>query len=274
MATERLQKILSHAGVASRRRAEELIVQGRVAVNGVVQTQLGSRADPERDEITVDGIPIDRRRYRYVMFHKPAGVVCTAEDEMGRETIYDLLPEELRSLHYVGRLDKESEGLLLLTNDGHLTNLLTHPSHEVEKEYLVAIDRPLPAEALQRLVRGIRDEGELLRAHSVRVALPDEPGWPGRAWLLVTLREGKKREIRRMLAAVGRDVLRLRRIRIGSLRLGELPPGAWRDLDASEVTRLYELAAYRSPFGARLSGKRDRLPSRRDGQVRPEGHRH
>lgn len=263
MAVERLQKILSHAGVASRRLAEQLILEGRVAVNGVVQTKLGARADPEKDEITVDGVPVDRRRYRYVMLNKPAGVVTTAADEHGRPTVLDLLPKEFGRLHPVGRLDLESEGLLILTNDGHLTNLLTHPRHAVEKEYLVAIDAPLSKAAMQRMVRGIEDEGELLRAASVvAVHPPDRANWPGDAWLLVTLREGKKREIRRMLRLLGRNVLRLQRVRIGPLRLGDLPTGAWRELTDVEVARLYASAAYHSPLGGPLPGKSDALPSR------------
>ncbi len=263
MPVERLQKILSHAGVASRRVAEQLILEGRVAVNGVVQTKLGSRADPERDEITVDGVPIDRRRYRYIILNKPAGVVTTAADDRGRTTVLDLLPAELRGLHPVGRLDMESEGLLILTNDGHLTNLLTHPRHAVEKEYLVAVDAPLSKAAMQRMVRGIEDGGELLSAAAVApVRPPDRQNWPGQAWLVVTLREGKKREIRRMLRALGRDVLRLQRIRIGPVHLGSLPPGAWRELTDVEVAKLYASAVYPSPLGGPLPAGPQPLPSR------------
>lgn len=263
MPAERLQKILSHAGVASRRVAEELILQGRVAVNGVVQTRLGSRADPEKDEITVDGVPIDRRRSRYIMLNKPPGVVTTAADEHGRRTVLDLLPAELQGLHPVGRLDKESEGLLILTNDGHLTNLVLHPRHTVEKEYLVAIDAPLSNAAMHRMVRGIEIDGEVLRAASVApVRPPDRTEWPGAAWLLVTLREGKKRQIRRMLRVLGRTVLRLQRVRIGPLRLGDLPPGKWRELSDVEVAKLYASASYPGPLGKPLPDAPQPLPSR------------
>lgn len=244
MAVERLQKILSNAGVASRRVAEELILAGRVAVNGTVQATLGARADPETDEVTVDGVPVRRERYRYFALNKPPGFVTTTSDEHGRETVVDLVPIGDIQLHPVGRLDMESEGLLLLTNDGHLTGLLTHPRYEVEKEYLVGVDAPLAKAALQRLVRGVQSDGERLRAVSaasasapVRGAGEEPP--PAPAWVLMVLRQGRNREIRRMMEAVGRRVLVLRRIRIGPLHLGRLGPGAFRELTDAEVEALY-----------------------------------
>ncbi len=247
MAVERLQKILSNAGVASRRVAEGMILAGRVAVNGAPATTLGARADPDIDEVTLDGVPVLRGRYRYFMLNKPAGFVTTARDDRGRETVLDLVPIGDVQLHPVGRLDRDSEGLLLITNDGHLTDMLTHPRYEVEKEYLVGIDAPLPDRDLQRMVRGIDVEGERLRAASARVATPPSAA-PGEepaatpAWLLVILRQGRKREIRRMLAALGRDVVSLRRIRLGPLRLGELGSGAFRELTDAEVETLYAAA--------------------------------
>jgi len=244
LAVERLQKILSNAGVASRRVAEELILAGRVAVDGEVLKTLGARADPDVNEITVDGVPVIRERYRYFALNKPTGFITTARDELDRETVLDLIPIGDVQLHPVGRLDRESEGLVLITNDGHLTDLLTHPRYEIDKEYLVALDA-MPAERdLQRLVRGIESNGERLRASSVRAAAAPEPG-PGEelpkanAWLLVVLREGKNREIRRMMETLGRQVLALRRVRIGSLRLGTLGSGAFRELTEEEVTALY-----------------------------------
>ena len=247
MAVERLQKILSNAGVASRRVAEELILGGKVAVNGAVKSELGARADPDVDEITVDGVPVLRGRYRYFMLNKPAGFLTTARDEQGRETVLELVPIGDIQLHPVGRLDRESEGLLIITNDGHLTDFLTHPRNEVEKEYLVGIDTALGERDLQRLVRGVESEGERLRAASVRAAAPPagefgDEGPKAGAWLLLTLREGKNREIRRMLTAVGRRVLHLRRLRIGPLWLGDLGLGAFREITDEEVQRLYELA--------------------------------
>lgn len=240
MGAERLQKILSHAGVSSRRAAEGLILEGRVAVNGKVVRELGSRADPETDEVMVDGVPVIRSRYRYVVLHKPRGVVSTARDTHGRTTVVDLVRDASDlQLHPVGRLDIESDGLLLLTNDGHLTELLTHPRHEVEKEYLVRLDRPLAKQDVERIVRGLDVDGERMRAHSATAVRP--PGAAdGEAWIRLVLREGKKREIRLMMEALDRRVFSLTRIRMGPLHLGKLAPGAWRDLTDDEVARLYE----------------------------------
>jgi 23S rRNA pseudouridine2605 synthase len=244
MAAERLQKILSHAGVASRRVAEELIVARRVAVNGQIVSTLGGRADPDVDEVTLDGVPVLLGRYRYFALNKPAGVVTTARDDQGRDTVFDLVPIGDIQLHPVGRLDLDSEGLLILTNDGHLTDLLTHPRNEVEKEYLVGITARLAKKDIERLVRGVDCDGERLRAASARPAAPPAPslGDPpssAPAWLLVVLKQGRNRELRRMLQALDRDVLLLRRIRIGPLHLGTLGPGAFREITEEEVTRLY-----------------------------------
>lgn len=278
MAVERLQKILSNAGAASRRQAEELILAGRVAVNGVAQTTLGGRADPEVDEVTVDGVPVLRGRYRYFALNKPAGVVTTASDEQGRATVLDLVPIGDIQLHPVGRLDLDSEGLLLLTNDGHLTNLLTHPRYEVEKEYLVALDAPVARAGLQRLVRGVESEGERLRALSAAPAMPP-PAAPGEelpaagAWLVLTLGEGKNREVRRMMASLGREVRLLRRIGIGPLRLGGLGPGAFRELLPGEVEQLYGSATTARARGDSAPRGRER-PARdaqRQGGAAPGG---
>lgn len=237
MAAERLQKILSHAGVSSRRVAEELILAGRVAVNGVAVTELGSRADPEHDDVLVDGVPVVRDRYHYIAVHKPWGLVTTRSDEFGRETVMDLVPPELASIvHPVGRLDRDSEGLILLTNDGHMTERLTHPRNQVEKEYLVKISRPLSDRELQRMVRGLEHDGERMRAYSASTLAA--PG-SDEAWVRVVLREGKKREVRRMLEVLGREVRILRRVRIGPVVLGTLPVGQWRELNEGEVESLY-----------------------------------
>ena len=243
MGVERLQKILSNAGVASRRSAEAMIVEGRVAVNGKTLDTLGARADPENDEITLDGTPVFRERYRYVALHKPPGVLSTTRDERGRPTVTSLVDSPEATLHPVGRLDQASEGLILLTNDGTLTELLAHPRHEVRKEYLVAIDQPLGRKGRQQLVRGVWHEGERLKADSVQVVSPSGSGErPDARWLLVALHGGRKREIRRMLSTVGRRVVTLRRIRIGPLGLGTLPPGESRDLTPEEVQSLYDAA--------------------------------
>jgi 23S rRNA pseudouridine2605 synthase len=247
MAEERLQKILSNFGYASRREAEEMILDGRVAVNGEVRHQLGGRADPEQDEITVEGVLVNRGATRYFMLNKPEGVYSTASDELGRETVLDMVPIGDVVLHPVGRLDADSQGLILLTNDGHLTQLLTHPSHEVEKEYLVGIDGVASKQDLQRLVRGITERGERLRASAVTRALPPpaafgEDSPEAAMWLLVTLRQGKNREIRRLFTAIGRKVILLRRIRVGPLALGNLGLGSFRELTPEEVAALYETA--------------------------------
>lgn len=257
VAVERLQKILSNAGVASRRVAEELILGGHVAVNGEVRKTLGARADPEIDEITVDRVPVLRGRYRYFMLNKPAGFVTTVHDEQGRDTVIDLLPIGDIQLHPVGRLDRDSEGLLIVTNDGHLTDLLTHPRNEVEKEYLVGIDGMLSERDLQRLVRGVESDGERLRATAVKPAAPPrgehgDDGPRAAAWLLLTLREGRNREIRRMMQALGRKTLLLRRIRVGPLHLGRLGSGAFRELTDEEVQALYDAAG--DPRGGRSGG--------------------
>ncbi len=241
MAEERLQKIISNAGVASRRVAEEMILARRVAVNGVIQETLGARADPDIDEITVDGVPVVKGRYRYFALHKPPGFVTTARDEEGRDTVVDLVPIAGLALHPVGRLDMDSEGLVILTNDGHLTDLLTHPRYQVEKEYLVGLDSMPAKRDMERLVRGIEDAGDRLRASSVSPAAPpaeaEETG--ANAWLAIGLREGKNREIRRMMAALGRKVVLLRRVRIGPLALGSLGSGAFREITEEEVDALY-----------------------------------
>ena len=243
MAVERLQKILSNAGVASRRSAEAMIVAGRVAVNGTTLDTLGARADPEKDEITVDGTPVIRDRYRYVALHKPAGVLSTTRDERGRPTVMSLIGNPGANVHPIGRLDQSSEGLILLTNDGALTDLLTHPRYEVRKEYLVAIDQALGRKGRQQLVRGVWHEGERLKADSVQMVSPSgSPDRPDARWLLIALHGGRKREIRRMLATVGRRVVTLRRIRIGPLALGALALGESRDLTPEEVDELYEVA--------------------------------
>jgi len=240
MSTERLQKILSNAGIASRRDAEKMIVNSRVTVNGKIENILGSRADPVLDLITVDNVPISFQKYQYIALNKPPGVLTSARDDRGRKTVLDLLGKTDIKMHPVGRLDLESEGLILITNDGQLTNLLTHPKNKVEKEYLIEIDRPLGKVHRLRLLRGIYEKGELLKASAVERAreLNASDSEEDR-WLLITLQEGKKREIRRMLGVMQRKILTLRRVRIGFLNLGTLRLGKFRDLSSDEITALY-----------------------------------
>jgi 23S rRNA pseudouridine2605 synthase len=237
---ERLQKVLAQAGVASRRASEELIRQGRVQVNGQVVTELGTKVDPNLDEISVDGTPIaDPAEKVYLILNKPPGYISTVHDPWGRPTVLDLIPYEER-LYPVGRLDAESEGLLLLTNDGRLTHRLTHPRYEHEKEYLTLV-RGHPKDAiLSRLRRGVDlEEGRTAPAEVNRVSRKEGLETPpDTTWLRIVVHEGRKRQIRRMCAAVGHPVQRLVRVRMGPIELGDLPVGECRPLSTKEVRRL------------------------------------
>jgi pseudouridine synthase len=232
----RLQKILASAGVASRRAAERLIEAGRVQVNGRPVRELGSQADPERDRIEVDGRPVHRpEAKRYLLLHKPPGYLTTRADPHGRPRVFDLLPDLGVRLHSVGRLDADAEGLLLLTNDGELTQRLTHPRHGVPRVYRVLVTGRPGLAVLAALERGVTLEDGLARAGRAR-RLPGGP--PGGAWLELTLTEGRYREVKRMCRAVGHPVRRLVRVRFGPLGLGRLAPGAWRDLVPAEILAL------------------------------------
>jgi len=241
---ERLQKVLAHAGVASRRAAEKYITDGRIQVNGKVVTELGTRVDPKRDQISVDGKPLRRqKRLAYYAVYKPRGYVSTANDPQDRPTVVSLAPKGMR-LYPVGRLDLDSEGLLLLTNDGKLTQQLTHPRYEHEKEYFVQIKGKLTSDKLEALGRGIQIPESSGLAKGQFRRLPRQWQWREEKnsrdtrWLRVTLREGKKRQIRRMLEAVRLHVVRIIRVRMGAFWLGELEPGQGRWLDAQEISAL------------------------------------
>jgi 23S rRNA pseudouridine2605 synthase len=247
----RLQKLLSAAGVASRRASEELITSGRVTVNGEAVTELGSKANPD-DDIRVDGRRIKSgARPRYIAMYKPKGYVTTRHDPEGRPTVIDLLGDA-GYIYPVGRLDYDSEGLLLLTTDGELAATLTHPRHEVEKEYeVIVLGEPDPA-ALDKLRRGVFIDGrrtapaKVYAGHVVKSSRPTlrhAQGRPERSRgattrLTITLHEGRNRQIRKMCSAVGLPVRDLRRVRMGSVEIGRLRPGEWRDLSAREVQSL------------------------------------
>ena len=233
---DRLQKLLFAAGVCSRRRAEEYITAGRVTVNGR-PASLGDRADPDRDEIALDGQPVVRSQTRTVlMLYKPRGVVTTLSDEKGRRTVADLVKGCPARVWPVGRLDLDSEGLLLLTDDGDLTNALIHPRHEVEKEYLVWVTG-CTEPGLGALARPMKLDGQALRPAQVAVLRREGE----RTVLSVVIHEGKNRQIRRMCAACGMTVRRLKRVREGSLTLDRtLAPGQWRPLTPAETARLKE----------------------------------
>jgi len=230
---ERLQKALARAGVGSRRACEDLIRAGRVTVNGQSAT-LGDRVDPARDQVEVDGgrVPLDPG-LRYYALHKPRGVVTTARDPQRRPDVSAYYPDGPR-VFPVGRLDRDTEGLLLLTNDGELANRVTHPRYGVEKEYLAEVDGSPGRRHLSRLLRGVPLDDGMARARSARSV----SGPRGRGAVRLVLAEGRKREVRRMLDAIGLPVLRLVRTRIGPVRLGRLAPGKVRPLDSAEIREL------------------------------------
>ncbi len=228
----RLQKVMAERGVASRRAAEELIAAGRVRVDGRVVRVLGTKVAPDA-RIEVDGEPTRKVGFRYIALNKPFGVVSTAKDERGRPTVVQLVRARER-IYPVGRLDRDSEGLLLLTNDGDWAQRVIHPSSGHEREYEADVEGQLTAAALAQLSNGVRLEEGLARVSSVRVI--SHSGSGGR--LRIVLRTGWKRQVRRMCAEVGLSVVRLRRVRIGPLRLGTLAAGAYRDLNRREVESL------------------------------------
>lgn len=223
----RLQKFLAQAGVASRRGAESFIAAGRVTVNGQPITIPGTKVDPGVDVVAVDGRAVELRAAEWLALHKPRGYVSTRHDPQGRRTLYELLPPEMRHLFSVGRLDADSEGLILLTNDGDAAHRLLHPRYRIERDYEAEVAGALEQGAVDRLLDGVELEDGIARA--VRVARL------GPCRLRMTLQEGRKREVRRMLAAIGHPVRRLRRTRYGGVELGDLSPGAWRRLAAHEI---------------------------------------
>lgn len=230
---ERIQKIMASRGVASRRASEELILQGRVTCNGQV-CGLGDRADPEKDTILVDGRPLPSTPDAiYILLHKPRGYVTTLSDEKGRKNVSQLVSDCPQRVYPVGRLDMDSEGLLLLTNDGELANHLMHPSHVVDKVYQVWVQGFSP-EGLERLSQPIELDGYRIRKPNVKC----QKRTGDKALLQITIHEGRNRQIRRMCAMAGMEVQRLKRIREGSLSLGQLPLGKWRYLTQEEVKAL------------------------------------
>ena len=230
----RLQKFLADAGVASRRAGEQIIVAGRVTVNGEVVRGLGSKVHPTRDRVIVDGRPVRARRRLYVALHKPRGYICSRRDPERRRTIGELLPKEWDHLHSVGRLDLDSEGLIFLTNDGEFSLRLTHPRYGARKTYQVTVEGRVPGATLERLRQGVTDNDEKLKAEEARLLFASN----SRSVLELVLTEGKNREIRRLLAALSLVIMRLQRVRIGPIKLGELPPGKWRILTEPEIKSL------------------------------------
>ncbi|HMP83255.1 MAG TPA: pseudouridine synthase [Verrucomicrobiota bacterium] len=230
----RLQKFLSEAGVASRRAAEQVILEGRVRVNGQPVSLLGSKVDPLHDQVTVDGKAVRSKRKLHLALNKPRRCVCSRNDESGRATIYDLLPKEWSNVYSVGRLDYDTEGLIFLTNDGEFALRLTHPRYGVRKRYIATVEGRADEAMLERFKQGVWHGGEKLKVE--------------RAWLITSgggtsvveleLAEGKNREVRRLFESQGLSVKRLQRTQIGKIKLGELKPGRWRTLTEPEIKTL------------------------------------
>ena len=253
MQVERLQKIIAHAGVASRREAESMIRDGRVTVNGRVVTELGSKADVDHDHIKVDGKLITRKEtHRYILLYKPKEVMTTVEDPQGRRTVIDLVRGIRERIYPVGRLDFHSEGLVLLTNDGDLAYKVSHPTHGSVKTYHVKV-RGVPEERLvDKLRRGITLDGKrTLPCDIDRMRTTGKGDDEGNSWFEVKLREGRTQQIRKMFQAMGHPVSKLRRVAIGPISDPKLTPGVWRELSEREVRMLATMKEAKAPKAAK-----------------------
>jgi len=230
----RLQKFLAEAGLASRRAGEQMILAGRVAVNGKTVVELGTRIDPDHDRVTVDGKAIRAKRKLYVALNKPPGLLCSRQDEAGRATVYALLPKEWSHLHTVGRLDYNSEGLLFLTNDGEFSLRLTHPRYGVLKKYIATVEGRVTEATLGQFTRGVWHLGEKLKAAKARLVSASQ----AQSVVELELAQGKNREVRRLFESQRITVKRLQRVQIGKIKLGELRLGKWRTLTEPEIKSL------------------------------------
>lgn len=230
----RLQKYLSEAGVASRRASEEIILAGRVRVNGQVVLILGTKIQPGRDQVEVDGRPVKPRRKLYVALNKPPGFLCTRNDPLERRTASDLLPAEWQHLTTVGRLDRDSEGLIFLTNDGEFALRLTHPRYGVRKIYRATVEGKVQSSMLHKFLAGIEDAGETLKAEKAKLISANN----SHSVVELELGEGRNREVRRLFSSQGLNVTRLQRTQIGRIKIGELPVGKWRTLTEPEIKSL------------------------------------
>jgi 23S rRNA pseudouridine2605 synthase len=232
---ERLQRILASHGVASRRASEQIILDGKVKVNGKVVRELGAKADPTKDRIEVEGRLLQPQRHRYLMLNKPSGYITTAHAERSRRTVMDLI--DLRERVYpVGRLDRDTEGLLLLTNDGELANRVTHPRYEIDKEYQILTHLRPSGQTLGAILKGVRVDGALVVASEFRILRETAEGIE----LKLVIHSGINRVVRKMMDQYGIEIARLRRTRVGPIALGRMPVGRWRELSPGEVAGLFE----------------------------------
>jgi 23S rRNA pseudouridine2605 synthase len=230
----RLQKFLADAGIASRRASEQIILEGRVRVNGATVEKLGVTVDPSADRIEVDGRRAHAKRKLYIALNKPPGFICSRSDERARRVVFDLVPKEWGNLFTAGRLDADSEGLIFLTNDGDFGLKVTHPRYQTPKTYVATIEGEVIPRMLRRITEGIEDAGEKLKATKARMVSRNHT----QSVVELELTEGRNREVRRMFESQGLTVGRLQRIKIGKIRLGELPTGKWRALTEPEIKSL------------------------------------
>ncbi|WP_163582757.1 pseudouridine synthase [Gracilibacillus saliphilus] len=235
---ERLQKVIAKSGITSRRKAEKMIVDGLVEVNGKVVTELGTKVS-DQDEVKVEGVPIEKEKLLYFLFYKPRGVITSISDDKNRKTVADFFEEYEERLYPVGRLDYDTSGLLIMTNDGDFTNLLLHPSHQINKEYIVKTEGIPSKEKLRLFKKGIRSEGDILKAKHVKVMSTDPK--KKTAIVKMVLHQGKNRQIRRMFEAIGTPVQKLKREKFGFLTLDSLNAGEHRELTPQEVAELKKL---------------------------------
>ncbi|MBP1708755.1 MAG: rluB [Deltaproteobacteria bacterium] len=269
---ERIQKILAKAGIASRREAEKMILEGRVMVNGAVIDTLGFKADPLKDHIKVDGKRLPHYEPKItLLLNKPRGYLCTVKDPEERRTIMDLLTKVKGRIYPVGRLDFDAEGLVILTNDGDLAHRLSHPKFSIPRTYLAKISGVPDEKKLNRLKKGIVLEDGRAKAVFLLLLHPGEKN----SWVRVVVAEGRNHLVKRMFAAIGHSVLKLKRVAFGPLQLGTLPPGQFRYLTPEEIEKLktFEPKAMRSVFGGRRSEGTDRNKARNIGPGTPRGRR-
>jgi len=237
---ERLQKVIAQAGVASRRKAEQLILEGKVKVNGKVVKELGTKVNPSTDDIEVNGIPIEKEEPVYYLFYKPRGVISTVNDDKGRKTVLNYFPHVPQRIFPVGRLDYDTSGLLILTNDGELAHLLMHPKHEIDKTYVAKLEGIPTRQVLKTLEKGIQLEDGKTAPARVKFISGDRK--KNTSIVEITIHEGRNRQVRRMFDAIGHKVLKLRREKYGFLTLNGLNAGESRELSPHEVKHLRELA--------------------------------